>query len=114
MFTLVVVQGPEKGRVFPLDRDSVVLGRSPDVEGFLDSPVVSRRHAQIWQRDGSFSIEDLSSNGIHLNGRRISQRAALADGDLIQIGPYVFGFRGREVAASAMPSEVAAAPSEDL
>jgi hypothetical protein len=112
MFTLVIVKGPDAGRHYPLDKESVVLGRLPNLEIVLASMAVSRRHAQIWQRDGSFFIEDLgTSNGTYLNGGHLSQPSPLAEGDTIQIGPYTLVFR-RE--GEAVPEDATLAPSQDL
>src|SRR5690242_13004349 len=105
MFALVIAKGPQAGKKFLLDKDSVVIGRHPDVEIHLPDPQISRQHARIRQRDGSYFIENLGSrNPILLNGQTVSG-AALAEGDAIQIGPYTFVLR-REQAAG----EEAAAP----
>lgn len=93
MFSLVIVYGPDTGKEFLLDRDSVVLGRNPDAEIFLPDLHISRTHARIWQRDGSYFIENLGSrNPIILNGQPVSQ-AALTEGDAIQVGPYLIMVR---------------------
>jgi Protein kinase domain/Inner membrane component of T3SS, cytoplasmic domain/GAF domain len=108
MFALVIVRGPDAGTKFPLDKESVVLGRQPDLDVPLNNPAISRQHARVWQRDGSFFIEDLKSrNGLVLNGQRVTS-GALAEGDLIGIGPYVLAFR-RDAAARQV-----ATPAEDL
>jgi hypothetical protein len=98
MFTLRIVLGPDAGKRFSLEKDSVVLGRRPDLDIVLSSMAVSRQHARIWQRDGSFFIEDLgTSNGTKLNGRTLSQPAPLAEGDSIQIGGYTLEFRREDL-----------------
>jgi hypothetical protein len=84
--------------VFSLDKESFVLGRSPDLEIVLNSVEISRQHARIWQRDGSFFMEDLGSrNGTYLNGRRLSNPARLAPGDSIKIGSHTLLFQGEEL-----------------
>src|SRR5262249_11271640 len=74
---------------------------------------ISRSHARIWQRDGSYFIEDLgSSNGTFLNGERVS-RAALAERDVIHVGPYTLMLHGEgPPAAACMAADPA--PPEDL
>jgi len=63
-----------------------VIGRGHDCDLVLDDPNVSRRHAQLKQREGRWEIEDLgSTNGIKLNGRR-SQGGRLSPGDEITLG----------------------------
>ncbi len=50
-----------------------IVGRDPDIEIFLNSPGVSRRHAIIAPAREGWSIEDLASaNGTFVNGRRIA------------------------------------------
>jgi hypothetical protein len=83
---LVLQRGSEAGLAWPLERRTIVIGRSPDCEIVLDDRQVSRLHARIsWQGD-HYEIEDLSSkNGTHLNGRDITGTQPLHDGDEIQI-----------------------------
>lgn len=59
------------------------LGRRDDNDVVLDSPTVSRRHAQIRWRYGRFVLYDLGSRvGTRLNGR-ITQESVLTAGDVI-------------------------------
>jgi hypothetical protein len=110
MFALVIVKGPDAGKRFPLGVDPVLLGRSPDVEVVLNGTSVSRQHARIWQRGGSFFIEDYrSSNGTILNGRRLTQPEPLEEGDEIQIGDYTLAFRREE---SALRDQALALPED--
>jgi diguanylate cyclase (GGDEF)-like protein len=85
---LVVVSGNDSvGKMYPL-KDGITIGRSPQCDVPLDEDGVSRRHARIEQTaDGAVELVDLdSSNGTFINGDAVS-RAALRDGDKIQIGP---------------------------
>jgi ABC-type multidrug transport system ATPase subunit/pSer/pThr/pTyr-binding forkhead associated (FHA) protein len=73
----------------PLDRDSLTVGRGEAADVRLDSPIVSRLHARFTRRDGAWRVEDLeSSNGTFLNGRSV-ERAPLAAGDRVVVGPHV-------------------------
>jgi hypothetical protein len=68
------------------------IGRSPECEIFLDDVTVSRNHAVLVDRDGTFSVEDEGSlNGTFVNRRRID-KAELANGDELQIGKYRLTF----------------------
>jgi hypothetical protein len=83
------------GRVVPLSADRVVLGRSRECDIQIDDGNVSRRHAEL-DRDGDsgWTVVDLgSTNGTEVNGRRITKRTTLDDGDRIGIGgtELVFG-----------------------
>jgi FHA domain-containing protein/zinc ribbon protein len=87
--------GGRAGETFHPQGERTLIGRSPDCEIFLDDVTVSRRHAVLFERDGSFFIEDQGSlNGTFLNRRRI-ESAELSDGDELQIGKYRLTFLQR-------------------
>ena len=70
-----------------------VLGRDPDLELFLDSQDISRRHARIRIIGDEATIEDLESkNGTFVAERRVEMVARLADGDSIRIGSVQLTF----------------------
>ncbi len=85
---LRVLAGLNAGQVFTIQRDETVMGRGRDADLRIDDPGISRKHARILRAAGGRHIlEDLgSANGILVNGRRI-ERADLADGDRVQLGP---------------------------
>ncbi len=65
----------------------VVIGRSRQSDVVVDDPNVSRQHAEIRPRGGSWVLTDLgSTNGSVLNGRRIDEAEVLKPGDQIEIG----------------------------
>jgi adenylate cyclase len=82
-------------RHLPLVGTTFALGRSKDNNVVFTSAKVSRRHALVHAQGGSeFSLVDLgSSNGTHLNGRRVVQPINLRHGDVIQIGEQSLVFR---------------------
>lgn len=64
-----------------------LIGRSPECLITLEDPLVSRRHARIRIDEGSASFEDLGSrNGSRINGRIVTERTRLEEGDRIRIG----------------------------
>jgi len=76
----------EDGRVVPIDRPVLNLGRQRDNQIILDDPSISRRHAQIRLRFGHYTIFDLgSTTGTTLNGEKVRE-AMLSSGDIITIG----------------------------
>jgi DNA-binding winged helix-turn-helix (wHTH) protein len=70
-----------------------VLGRDPDLELFLDSRDISRRHARIRIIGEEATIEDLESkNGTFVAERRLETVTRLADGDSIRVGSVQLTF----------------------
>ena len=83
---LVVVRGKERGRIIPIGRAAVILGREDAAGIKMDERGVSRQHARFCVRKGRVSLRDLkSTNGTWCNGRRVRE-ATLKDGDQLQFG----------------------------
>jgi FHA domain-containing protein len=71
----------------------VTLGRSRQCDVVLNDPNVSREHAEIRPRGGSWVLTDLgSTNGSSLNGRRIDRSEVVKAGDEIELGQSVITF----------------------
>lgn len=71
---------------FDLRGPEVLIGRSGDCHITIEDPLVSRSHARILT-DPAPSVEDLGSrNGVKVNGRPVTSRTELRDGDRIRIG----------------------------
>jgi hypothetical protein len=69
------------------------MGRSRQCDVMVDDPNVSREHAEIRPRGGSWVLTDLNStNGSRLNGRRIEHSEVLKPGDEIELGTTVLQF----------------------
>jgi len=69
------------------------LGRSRQCDVVLDDPNVSRTHAEIRPRGGSWVLSDRgSTNGASINGRRIEGPEVLKPGDEIELGTSVITF----------------------
>jgi hypothetical protein len=84
--------GGRAGEHFSPQGERTTIGRSPDCDIFLDDVTVSRKHAELLQEDGRFTINDLGSlNGTYVNRRRI-ESSPLSDGDELQIGKYRLTF----------------------
>jgi FHA domain len=73
--------------------EGLAIGRSPGCEVHLNHPTVSRLHAGVRREGEEFYLSHLSSsNSTTLNAKLVEDRAALADGDVAQIGPFVLTF----------------------
>lgn len=82
----IQVEGPERKLLIPLAGEAIHIGRGLSADLHLDENSVSRRHAIIVPRpSGARILDDRSSNGTYVNGRRI-QQADLANGDVIMLG----------------------------
>ena len=93
------VQGPERSLTITLGGGAVRIGRGLAADLRLDDSSVSRRHAILVPRAGGARIlDDRSSNGTFVNGRRV-QQAELRSGDVIVVGRVVLRFL--EVSPSA-------------
>lgn len=87
---LRMVRGPQVGLEYPLDSDSITIGRNPECDIFLNDMTVSREHAELDKHADVFVIRDLQSfNGVWVNNKTVSQHA-LRPGDYVQIGKYDF------------------------
>ncbi|KAK5802038.1 hypothetical protein F5H01DRAFT_355227 [Linnemannia elongata] len=71
-FTLKSFELPDQTRIKIGRQTGVSTAPSPS-NGYFDSKVLSRVHAEVWSDSGKVYIRDLkSSNGTFLNGRRLS------------------------------------------
>ncbi|UPX15088.1 uncharacterized protein EKO05_0005551 [Ascochyta rabiei] len=108
------LQFPTITRTLPDDSAVVRVGRYSERDNLPDTPanapsaaaigfkskVVSRKHCELWCKDGSWYIKDVkSSSGTFLNHIRLSQPNVeskpfrIKDGDIVQLG---IDFRGGE------------------
>jgi hypothetical protein len=69
------------------------MGRSRQCDVTVDDPNISRNHAEVRPRGGSWVLTDLgSTNGSRLNGRRVEGSEVLKPGDEIELGTTVLRF----------------------
>jgi DNA-binding winged helix-turn-helix (wHTH) protein len=81
-------------REFPLADGRHVAGRDRDVSVTLESPKVSRHHAEFDVEGMRMTVRDLGSkNGTYVRDTRITQRTSLESGDAIRIGPFTLILR---------------------
>ncbi|HEV2060593.1 MAG TPA: DUF3662 and FHA domain-containing protein [Solirubrobacteraceae bacterium] len=83
-----------EGRRHVIAPGGALIGRSRDCDIVLADANVSRRHAEIRPgAAGTWTISDLgSTNGVLVNGHRISGAAPLRAGDRIVLGTADIGF----------------------
>jgi DNA-binding winged helix-turn-helix (wHTH) protein len=89
-----------KRQSLPLTDGEHIAGRGADCSLVIDATTVSRRHARITVVCGTATIEDLgSTNGTHVNGKRISAPTGLAPGNEVALGTEVLQVRVRNPSA---------------
>ena len=74
----------------PFDKPTLSIGRAPDNDLHLDGLQISNHHARLHNSGGQVIIEDTgSTNGVYVNGVRITGRRPVQNRDIVQIGPFV-------------------------
>jgi DNA-binding winged helix-turn-helix (wHTH) protein len=87
----VVARLSWNGQSHPLSAGEYVIGRDPSAAIWIESSLVSRRHARLVVSASSVLIEDLGSrNGTFVNGLHLDALSPLASGDEVRIGPDRF------------------------
>jgi len=82
-----------EGKTAVLRSGGGVIGRSRDCEVVLSDQNVSRRHAEVRPSGGKWIVKDLgSTNGVKVNGRRITGPQSLKSGDTIELGTSTIDF----------------------
>ena len=72
-------------------KTQLTIGRDPSNDVVLDTPAISRYHAQVERVGQRYRVRDLrSSNGTFVNGERIEGEVWLRPDDAIRIGPHRF------------------------
>lgn len=91
--SLVLIGKNGSQREIALKKPRIVIGRQTDCQVRIPLASVSRQHCEVRMDGGKPVIQDLKSrNGTYVNRKRV-ESAALAAGDLVNIGPFVFVVR---------------------
>jgi type VI secretion system protein ImpI len=103
--------GPNASKIF--SESGGTIGRAPSNDWALpdEEKFISGRHAIIRYMGGMFSLEDVSTNGVFMNGQSEavgsgSEPVILKSGDRMQIGDY-------EIYVSIAEGESAATPQQE-
>ena len=113
MLTLLVLQGPDKGRRYELPDEPALVGRDSRQLPLTDN-TVSRRHCElVVQPDGNWVLKDLgSSNGSYVNGIRVTNQHHLKLGDQIRVGRTLMVFGAQPGVSRASGGSVRLAGAE--
>jgi len=118
--------GSGEARRVTIEKFPFRMGRAETADLRIESPEVSREHAEIVERNGVWLVRDLgSTNGTQINGKAVKE-TLLADGDILKIAETELTFiasaasqfqrmvtqpiqaKPVAVSASSLPPEVAA------
>jgi DNA-binding winged helix-turn-helix (wHTH) protein len=81
-------------REIALEPGENLIGRDREAIVWIDDESVSRRHARISIDETGASIEDLGSkNGTYIDGKKVRGATALADREVIKVGPAALTLR---------------------
>ncbi|MEJ7618461.1 MAG: FHA domain-containing protein [Pyrinomonadaceae bacterium] len=85
-------------RSFADEKPLLAVGRGSDNDICLDGLQISNHHARFHRTAAGIFVEDAgSTNGVYLNGVRLTARQQVSSDDVVQIGPFVL-----RVAAAAI------------
>lgn len=101
------------GREYIVSPTGISIGRDAGCDVVVPSPEVSRKHAELMAGPSGYTVTDLSTNGVFVNGERIAKVRTLARGDVLRLGTEEFRFYADvAVTPPAMPAGVpASAPA---
>lgn len=84
--SLAVIDGPDAGTVYRIEKPKVTIGRT-GADLALNDSEISRTHAAVEIRDTTFLLEDLkSTNGTLLNGEKIAAPTEIQNQSEFQVG----------------------------
>lgn len=90
--SIKVLEGEEKGTVYPVLRPRVTLGRS-NSDIIVNDPLSSRVHCALEFTDEGALLRDLGSTNGTLVDHHPVRTAEISDGSTFQIGKHVFQLR---------------------
>lgn len=80
------------GKEYQIPPAGIVFGREAGSDVVVAQPEVSRRHAAIMPTDQGYVLQDLSTNGVWVNGTRVQGSQLLARADVVRVGSEEFRF----------------------
>ena len=97
------------GREYIVSPTGISIGRDAGCDVVVPSPEVSRKHAELMAGPSGYTVTDLSTNGVFVNGERVAKVRTLARGDVLRLGTEEFRFYADvAVTPAAMPVGVPA------
>ncbi len=93
MITFSVTKNGNREGTYTFEKEKVILGRQTECDVILADARVSRKHAAVERKKGTYTIADLlSANGTVVDNKVISA-CPLRDGAEIVIDPFVIAVK---------------------
>ena len=97
----------ESGETYQLEATrSYLIGRGSTCDIRVKGSGVSLEHAELQLFGENWLLTDKSSNGIYINGTRMSKVMNLTDGDYIAIPPHTFIFQLHDTVQTLKDDEI--------
>jgi predicted component of type VI protein secretion system len=91
---VVLTEGKQRGKVLNITLAQFLIGRDPQCHLRPASPMISKRHCALIQRDGKVFIRDFdSTNGTLVNEQPVKGEVELHHDDQLKVGPLLFAVR---------------------
>ena len=117
-FSLVITKGPEVGKRFSFDQDTVRVGRdAAENDIILNDISISRRHAKITLGSGGYFLQDLgSTNKTYYKGAPLTkgEKIPLQNGDEFSLGKVALKFNQDPGGADGSGPESILQQTQDL
>jgi pSer/pThr/pTyr-binding forkhead associated (FHA) protein len=90
-YRLTIIKGFNKGEVFPLEADEIIIGRGEENEIVFNIAEVSRTHAVLSKAEEGYMIKDLgSTNGTYVDKKKVGGKYLLKPGDTVMLGDAIY------------------------
>jgi pSer/pThr/pTyr-binding forkhead associated (FHA) protein len=110
---LVLTSGKQEGKTIEVKLPQFLVGRDPQCHLRPASPLISKRHCALIQRDGKAFVRDFgSTNGTFVNDERVEGERELNNGDELKIGPIQLTIRLEAAAAKPAGTKTPAPPTK--
>src|SRR5262249_55536255 len=102
---VVLAGGKQEGKVIDVKLSQFLVGRDPQCHLRPASPMISKRHCALIQREGKLFVRDFdSTNGTLVNDQPVKGEVELHHDDRLKVGPLQFAVRVEEGVPASRPT----------
>jgi len=110
---LVLTSGKQEGKSIEIKLPQFLIGRDPQCHLRPASPLISKRHCAVIQREGKAFVRDFdSTNGTFVNEEPVKGERELRNDDQLKIGPISFAVRIEATAPAPAAAKTPAPPTK--